>query len=145
VDLKGAQCVLEVVPTLTDDGKVGLHFTPKIKHGTAALRIAARQDPSGALRWDRQEEQPEESYPRLAWDVTVAPNEFVVVGTHLNRPDTLGQAFFLALEEEPRLQRLLVVRTSRSLAEAPPPEAPIGFAPPLALRASLTTVRGKGE
>jgi hypothetical protein len=145
VDLKDAQCVLEVVPTLTDDGKVHLQFMPKVKQGSPALRIAARQDPSGALRWDRREEQPEECFTRLAWDVTVAPNEFVVVGTHLNRPDTLGQTFFMALEEEPRLQRLLVVRTSRSLAEQAPAETPTGFAPPLALRAGLATVRGKDD
>ncbi len=76
--------------------------------------------------------------------MTISPNEYVVVGTRLDRVDTLGQACFLPLPDQTRVQRLLVVRTSRSLAETPP-DFQLGRSPPLALRAGLTAVRGKGD
>jgi hypothetical protein len=143
VDLQDAQCLLQVTPTLTDD-RIRLQFTPHVKHGAPAVAFAARQEPSGALSWARQHEQPEECYDRLGWEVTVAANEYVVVGTRLDRGGTLGQACFLPPPDETRVQRLLVIRTGRSLAEAPP-DAPIGRSPPLALRAGLTAVRGKAD
>jgi hypothetical protein len=144
VDLKDAECLFEVTPTLTDDGRIRLQITPHVKHGAPAVAFAARQDPSGALRWSRQQEQPEECYNRLAWDMTISPNEFVVIGTRLDRPDTLGQAFFLPPPDDIRVQRLLVLRTGRSLAETAS-ELEMGRSPPLALRAGLATARGKAD
>jgi hypothetical protein len=144
VDFEDAACLLEVTPTLTDDGKIRLQFTPHVKHGAPALEFAARQEPSGALRWDRQNERPDECYTRLSWDMTIAPNEFVVIGTRLDRPDTLGQTYFLPAPDDIRVQRVLVIRTGRSLAEAPS-DLEIGRSPPLALRAGLITARGKAD
>ncbi len=144
IELKDAQCLLEVLPTLTDDGRIRLQFTPHVKHGAPAVALGAEKDPSGTTRWTRQEHQPEECYERLSWEVTVAPNEYVVVGTRLDRPGTLGQACFLPLPEQTRLQRLLVIRTCRSLAETLA-EVQLGRSSPLALRAGLTAVRDNGD
>ncbi len=144
VDLQDAECLLEITPTLTDDGLIHLQFTPHVKHGAPAVAFAACQDPSGALRWARQHEQPDECYRRLAWEMTISPNEFIVIGTRLDRPATLGQAFFLPPPDDIRVQRLLVLRTGRSLAEAPS-NIEIGRSPPLALRAGLTAARGKAD
>jgi hypothetical protein len=145
-DFETVQCRLEIVPQLTEDGRIRLQLTPHVQHGTRAVTFAARRDPSGALRWDRQEEPPDESYPQAGWELTVVPNEYVLVGTNLQRPGTLGQACFLGgAEDGPPVQRLLVVRANRTLAELVPTDVPLGPSPPLALRASLTTFRGKGD
>jgi hypothetical protein len=134
-----AQCVLRLVPTLADEGRVLLRFTPEVQHGRSARALEAAKDPAGELRWAWEEKRPAEVYDWLAWEVTVAPNEYVVVGTRLDRPGTLGQRCFLTSDEAPR-QRLLVIRTAPVSPEQPA-EA-LRRAPPLALQASWTSARG---
>jgi hypothetical protein len=110
-EFKDAQCRLDIVPQLTGDGRVRLEFTPHIRHGARAIHFAPCQDPGGALRWDRQEEAPDEAFAQASWHLTIAPNEYVIVGTHLNRPGTLGHACFLGNTEDGRpMQRLLVLK-----------------------------------
>jgi hypothetical protein len=142
VDLSGAACTLEIVPTLTADGRTTLHFTPVVKHGQARVQPMAVQDPSGEHRWDVRSRQPTESYAWLSWEVTVAPNEYVVVGTRLGQDGTLGHRFFLGTEPGAKAQRLLVIRTGR-----PPParegdEGSFRLAPPLAHQAGKSSARG---
>jgi hypothetical protein len=141
VDLADAQCVLEVVPTLSEDGQILLRFTPHVKHGQARRVPHPSKDPSGALQWEWDERQPEEDYSWLSWELAVAPNEYVVVGTRLDREGTLGQRCFLELAKTAPVQRLLVLRT------APCPDAAsiqrsVSRVPPLALQASWTSARG---
>jgi hypothetical protein len=145
LEFKDACCWLDVVPTLAEDGRLRLHFTPRVQHGTASVRFTPRRDPSGSMRWERQEEQPEVAFDRMAWEVTVVPNEFVAVGTRLDRPGTLGQACFLSATEGSCLQRLLVFRTARPAAETTAAAPQLGATAPLAVRAGLGTVRGVGE
>src|SRR5581483_5360981 len=68
-----AQCLLELVPTLTDDGRTRLRFTPQVRYGKPRLVPYASQDPSGWRRWEWSALQPEEPYTALSWEVTVAP------------------------------------------------------------------------
>jgi hypothetical protein len=140
VDLEQAQCLLEVVPTLGEEGKVQLRFTPHVRHGQPALTMHPVQDPAGPLRWEWESQQPEEAYPGLGWEVSVAANEYVVVGTWLERVDSLGQRCFLARAGAALvpIQRLLVIRTARASDGAPVAEA-LSRSPPLALRASWTS------
>lgn len=142
-DFQDAQCVLDVAPELTSDGRTTLHFTPHIRHGQPNLGFAPQHDASGALRWERQEQQPEEVYSWLSWEVTVAPNEYVIIGTHLEHLNNLGQRCFLLGEDGPSRQRLLVLRTSRTvqrhlLAEGDNPHR----VAELAEQAQATTARG---
>jgi hypothetical protein len=133
IDLDLAQCMLQVAARLTEDGKIVLQFAPQIRHGQPEALPHPVQDPSGELRWDVQVEQPTETYPGLGWKLTVTPDTYVAIGTRLDRPDTLGQRAFLNTEGI-RMQRLLVMRVSRALADAPMEEPPDGSAP-LALQA----------
>jgi hypothetical protein len=64
-----------------------------------------------------------------------------VVGTRLDRDDTLGQQFFLDLDSSPPIQRLLVIRTGRVQTDMPA-EPGANEAPPLALQAGWRSVRG---
>jgi hypothetical protein len=138
MQFKDAQCRLEIVPQLTGDGRVRLQFTPYVQFGSRALSWVVRKDSSGVRRWDRQEEQPGEAITQASWEITVASNEYIVIGTHLKRSGTLGQACFLSgLEEDRAVQRLLVIRTNRTLTEPEPADVRLDSATPVALRAGL--------
>ena len=143
VGLGDGQCLLEVIPTLTDDGRALLRFTPHVRHGPALLVPRATQDPSGWRRWECSARQAEETYAVLSWELTVAPNEYVVVGTLPGKADTLGQRCFAGGEGAEGVQRLLVLRTGRSLPPAAPADEEFARSPPLALRAAWGTARGK--
>jgi hypothetical protein len=134
VEVHQAQCVLNVIPTLTDDGGVKLRFAPEVRHGMSVLRPRPVQEAGGAKSWTLVPEQPTESYPWLDWDMTVQPNEYVAVGTLLDQTESLGFRFFLHTETNDPVQRLLVIRATR----APRVEkSDISFdqhAPPLALQ-----------
>ncbi len=134
VGLHEAQCVLTVVPTLGDDGRVALRFAPEVRNGASVLKPQPQQDPSGTKSWILVADQPTESYPWLAWDLTVKPNEFVVVGTLLDHADTLGYRFFLHTESSAPVQRLLVIRVSRAARTEAPDVRFDDHAPPLALQ-----------
>jgi hypothetical protein len=143
VELADAQCLLEIVPTLTDDGRTLLHFTPCVRHGKPLLVPRPTQDPSGWRRWECSARQAEEAFAALSWELTVAPNEYVVVGTLLRRAETLGRRCFVGGEKSEDTQRLLVLRTGRSPAPAPPPDEEFVRSPPIALRAGWATARGR--
>jgi hypothetical protein len=140
VEFDKAQCEVEVTPTLADEGRLRLHFTPRIKHGEVKPAIVAVRDADGQCRWDPQQHQAEESYPGLDWTLILVPNEYVVLGTRLDKGETLGEQFFLTREEgHPIVQRLLVLRATHVPT---PAHEDLGDCPPLALRAGLITARG---
>lgn len=146
VDVADAECVLTVVPTLTDNGRTRLRFTPVLRHGEAVREARPAADRSG---WVIEEEQPTERYAALAWDVEVAPNEYVIVGARADRPGTLGHHCFVRPGEAVPVQRLLVIRTGRSTAgeqnatasEAQPEFSLLSKSPPLAVTAAQTALR----
>jgi hypothetical protein len=142
VELGQAHCLLEVVPTLDDGGRVVLHFTPTIRHGQTRLVTKPAVDPSGPRYWDLQAEQPTESYAWLGWDLSVGPNEYVLIGTRTDHPETLGARCFLRDEDPAPVQRLLVLRVGRALTDGMPADADEARAAPLALQASWSAARG---
>jgi hypothetical protein len=140
VVLEQAQCLLRVVPTLADEGRIVLRFTPEVQHSQATRVLQSEKDPAGELRWTWEEKRPSQVYEWLAWEVTVGPHEYVAVGTRLSRPDTLGHRCFLTEDGETPRQRLLVIRAARLVPEVPT-EA-LRRAPPLALQARWSAARG---
>jgi hypothetical protein len=149
VSVDKAQCVFNVVPSLTSDGRTRLQFTPQVHYGEKALVPRAAEDGSGFVL---QEEWPTKSYACLAWEVTLAANQYVVVGTRSDGPETLGYQCFLRRNESVPVQRLLVIRTCRLtapspseiLAESSDEDISPSRTPPLALQAAWTKVRGSG-
>jgi hypothetical protein len=93
------------------------------------------------MRWQLTAHQPDEAYERLSWEVTLAPNDYVLVGTRLERPDTLGQRCFLTTDGPAPVQRLLVIRTCRVQPSAPH-DGGHGKPPPLAFQAGWFSARG---
>ncbi len=148
VTLERAQCKLVVVPTLTADGRTCLHFTPQVEHGDELPNFHPASDGSG---WLLERDRPRQSFPALGWEVTLAPNQYVVVGARLDCRQSLGQAGFVQSDEGGNIQRLLVIRANRpggghEAAEDDEDEQAVcaSRSPPLALQAlgTWSTARG---
>jgi hypothetical protein len=145
VALEQAQAHLIIAPSLTRDGRTTLQFTPQVQYGETLPDIQPAPDRSGWL-WSYKRRS--KTYPALAWEVTVAPNECLVLGANFERPQSLGYRTFVQEDEQVAVQRLLVLRTSRSLADAGEDDGAETVARsspvvPLALQASwTTTIRG---
>jgi hypothetical protein len=132
VDLDKGRYVISVVPTLISQAAGGplgsrtqLHFVPEIQFGPAApASLSVDRSPlptrSSVLagKGDASEQRPTERYPNLSWTITLAPNEYALIGTWYDRSDTLGWQSFIRPEETTPVQRLLVVRTTRSNPDA---------------------------
>jgi hypothetical protein len=143
VDLEDASCFLEITPTFSEDGRVALRLTPVIKHGTSRYEPRAVRDASGEHRWDMKVEQSTETYDAVSWELVIGPDEYAVIGTRIDRTDTLGQRFFLDTEAATPIQRLLVIRCGRVSPDAAAVEPGKELAvPPLALQAGWRTARG---
>jgi hypothetical protein len=141
VALKDAQCLLQVVPTLGDDHKLRLRFTPQVKHGKETLAPHPERDVSGSLRWSFDPVTPCEEFSTLAWELVVNPDEYIVIGLARQYTDepTLGEVCFQG--GSPRVQRLVLVRAIRMQTAIPLDEA-IAKSPPLALRAVWSSLGG---
>jgi hypothetical protein len=143
-----AQCLLEATPRLADGGRVTLRLTPQVRHGAPVCIPRPSQGPDGLLRWDFQAQQESETYKTLAWELTLAPDEYAVVGAAPDRDETLGACAFLGGDDGPPRQRLLVLRVSRAAPPSPPAkpapadDGPAGRSPPLALQAAGAAGRG---
>lgn len=146
MSFEDAKVQLEVTGTLAKHGRTRLRFVPRIEHGEPIQQIRPAADRTGLTL---QLERLNKTFPELAWEVTIAPNEYLVVGTHCDQRGTLGHSALVQEDESPPVQRLLVIRTSRTAngLEDPQPSsledlARAHAAMPLALQATLTTARG---
>lgn len=145
INLEKAQCTLEVTASLTADGRTKLRFVPQVFHGDTSLLPRPAGDLSG---WILKEERAVERYARLAWEVTLATNEYLIVGGRYEKPRTLGHECFLRRDEQNPVQRLLVIRTTRAEKPGDEPTAPVATdgksvrSPASAAQSGYTTARG---
>jgi hypothetical protein len=121
VELTGAECGLSVTARPADGGRVTLLCEPQVQHGEKQAWLKPTTDGSGFARRDAK---PLEAYPTLAFEVTLGPQDYLVVGPADDPVDTLGQAFFYAAAEDRVRQRVLVIRALRGPAAAVPKSEP---------------------
>jgi hypothetical protein len=114
VSLDQAQFSLVVAPTLTADARTRLRFTPQVHYGEQVPDFQVAPDSSGYVM---EIKRPCKTYPSLAWEATVAPNQYLVVGTWLEQSQKLGYQCFVDADCRGSIQRLLVIRTNRGLPE----------------------------
>jgi hypothetical protein len=107
VSLETAEGTLVMVASSTPDGLTRLRFTPEIHHGVCRQLPRPTKDRSG---WIFQSQQPSEHYEFLTTEVTLAADEWVIIGGRLEHPNTVGQLCFIESEENAPRQRLLVIR-----------------------------------
>jgi hypothetical protein len=143
VDESSAQFAFQIVPTRTDEGNVSLRFQPQIGHGSGNAHR-----PGDVPLWMVLTKRPVRRFENLAWEVTLEPNEYVLIGARLEPVDTMGCACFIHPHEANPVQRLLVIRTSRVASEIPIDDVrgrdsnPLVRRPPLALQAAWSALRG---
>jgi hypothetical protein len=101
----------DVVPTLTNDGRTRLTFTPTVETGEKLLPFQASPEDSS---WVLRIERPSRKFTDLSWEVTLAPGDYVVVGCLPERRGSLGESAFVEEEAAVPTQRLLVIRTNRA-------------------------------
>jgi hypothetical protein len=146
LEIDQARFVIDVMPTLTAEGRTRLVCTPKIETGENVLPFQASPEDSS---WVLRIERPSRKYAELSWDVTVAPGQYLVIGCLPERAGSLGQTAFVQEDGAMPVQRLLVIRTnhaaglSRDLGTDELLRS--GSPPPLAIQAALPSVRGKGN
>jgi hypothetical protein len=156
VTLEKSSCVLRVVPTLAADGRTRLQFTPEVQPKSP---VPAAND-AGSPAWERaasmdSEERDQGSIQRfssLSWEITLPSNDYLLIGGRYDRPNTLGWQSFIRTDEDAPVQRLLVIRTTRSPSSveneiaSSPSRKPISYpqSPSLAAQASGTALRGNG-
>lgn len=134
---------LDVIAALTADGKTKLTFTPKVETGEKVLPFQPSPQQS---QWEFMIGRPSKAYPELSWEAALTPNEYFVIGARLDKPGTLGYQAFAQDDVPQPVQRLLVIRTNRSLEAADQPTledvARAGKGPPpLAMQATMGAVR----
>jgi len=116
VVLDQGQCALNIVPSLTNDGRTRLKFTPQVLYGGAAPDVQVAPDRTGYLY---QCKRPSKTYDALSWEVILAPNQYLVIGTHSDEntpedvPQSLGNQCFLVENDRTYGQRVLVIRSTR--------------------------------
>lgn len=117
VEFHRAECRLVVVATPTTGQSTTLRFTPQVIHGERDQAYRVSEDRSTLMLVT---ERPTETYADLAWEATLGPNEYIVIGGRYDDSQTPGHQFFVRPDEAKPVQRLLVIRaatTSRSAGE----------------------------
>jgi hypothetical protein len=139
IQLAQAQCLFEIVPTQGEEG-LRLRFRSRLRHGQPLLETKVANDPGGSLHWTREKNEPTEELPALTWELPIRTDEFILVGTRLDRPGTFGQACFLPADKARGKQTVLVLRASGIYGGEPlePADEASKQAPALAAQASLT-------
>src|SRR5262249_31381486 len=145
VVLEQAQCQRVFLPSVSPNARTPPRFPPQARHGELQHVPTVAADRSGIVL---QSQRPTNTYTDLSWEVTLAANEYIVIGARPDHPETLGCACFLRRDETPPVQRLLVIRggpMTPPRGDDSEPDESSPKAPPLASQASWTAVRGSGR
>ncbi|MFO0849527.1 MAG: hypothetical protein U0871_13370 [Gemmataceae bacterium] len=111
-----AECGLSVTARPAAGGRVTLTCEPQVQYGDKELFLTAAADGSGFARTDHK---PREAYPALRFEVTLAADEYLVVGPTAEPDGTLGQALFFDAADGRVRQRVLVIRATAGAGGAP--------------------------
>lgn len=138
ITLDDARFALDVMARFAPDGRTTFTFTPKAEHGAQAFPF--RADPNG---WVMTLERQSRAHPELSWEVTLGPNQMLLIGGRLERDGSLGQAAFVQQDGVNAVQRVLAIRNVRTMDAREVYESNVerrnGM--PLALQAMMPAVR----
>ena len=107
VKLRTANGGILVKPERMADGRVKVRCEPQMQHGERQDWIRPTTDATG---FSVQGEIPLERYPALAFDITLGPGEYLVIGSPATATATLGSAMFGVEAKSESRQRVLVIR-----------------------------------
>jgi hypothetical protein len=137
-----ARFSMTFTPSHGSDGRVTLRCVPEVEY-----LDRRRWVPAGAPGMNWLNTKPAEKYESLAFEVTLSPREFLIVGTHYERGPWLGNRAFVGMQGPDKVQRLLIVRAGRVTPAAGDADAPAGKdgVVPLVSQASASAARGYRE
>lgn len=138
--LDQARFGFDLTATLTADGRTRVQFVPKIETAENLLPFQASPEDS---TWVLRIERPSRRLAEQAFEATLAPGQYLVVGCVPEKAGSFGR-IALCDEDGPRpFQRLLVIRTNRATnhADGYPDDEPLaaGAEAPVAVQASVPT------
>src|SRR5262245_25333811 len=121
-----AQCHIQVTPLIGSEGKVQFQFAPQIQH--ADKKKTGQLMPTLAL--GLQGNRATETFSTLSWDVPLDVNEYIIVGTRFDKPQSLGFRLMVTEEGGHPSQWLLAIRRmgladAAPLTEAKPARPPV--------------------
>ncbi len=118
-ELKQVRCGVFVRPEGTSDGPVKVWCEPQIQHGTRQEWFRPNEDVTG---FAKHEEVPLEKFTPLAFEATLGPDDYLLIGWSADEPTTLGSVMFAAEVDGRARQRVLVIRARQ--ATPPPSDLP---------------------
>ncbi|HVK18271.1 MAG TPA: hypothetical protein VM533_15120 [Fimbriiglobus sp.] len=118
-ELFTAECGLSVTVRPGEGDRVTLVCEPQVQHGDKQAWLKPSAD---GTEFTRRDAKPLEAFPTLSFEVTLGPQDYLLVGPADEPADTLGQAFFYSVTENRARQRVLVIRALRGSAAAVKPE-----------------------
>lgn len=135
-DLTQAECAFSVTPTAAEDGRIRLTFEPRTQHGTRQSWLRPSGDGTGFAWLDAK---PGDAFPKLSFDVTLGPKEYLVLGPTASPVGKLGGTFFLDASEGRSHMRVLVIRAWRGV------EPETARKPTAAVAAQASQVLARGQ
>jgi hypothetical protein len=105
--LKSASCGIMVRPTWGGDGRLRVYCEPQVQHGEREDHFRPTGDGTGLTV---EGEVPTERYPGLGFEVTLGPDDHLLIGSPASAAGTLGEAVFTAEAGGQTRQRVLLIR-----------------------------------
>ncbi|MFQ3593936.1 MAG: hypothetical protein SNJ82_12215 [Gemmataceae bacterium] len=134
---------LEVTPRWTDDEQLVVRLMPVLTQNDSRPRPTVEETPEGALRLALDVRKPSEAFPELAFELTLKPGEYLLIGPRGEDRYSVGHALLTEEENGQFFSRWVLLRVVRPRTE----EAftAQGKAAPLALQAGYSTARGSSR
>jgi hypothetical protein len=104
LSVTAADCVMVATASDGTAGSLTVRCQFVVRHGEKQ----ARWVPTDDGKFDRADDRPTEDLPTLAFEVTLAPSDTLLVGPTADADDTLGGLFFITADQAKR--RVLVLR-----------------------------------
>ncbi len=105
-----------VRPESRPDGRIKLWCEPQIQHGVHVETLRPTADGTGFVM---QAEVPVASYSSLGFEVSLAPNDYLLIGWPASAAHTLGSVLFAVEANNLPRQRVLVIRAGHLGQPAP--------------------------
>ncbi len=112
VNFEQAQCQLQLTPRIGLDSRVHIQFTPQIEFKDP--KKWSRLNPVIAI--NVQSPRSTESISSLSWEVSLGPDDYLVIGARFDRPKTLGFKFLVSTDAKQPVQRLIAIRAGRFMS-----------------------------
>jgi hypothetical protein len=107
IELHHARGGIFIKPESTGDGRVRLYCEPQIQHGDRREWYRPTEDGTQLAKYD---ELPLERYPICSFEVTLGPDDYLIMGWSADQLESLGAVLFGVVAQQQPRQRVLVLR-----------------------------------